>query len=44
MLLIFKHNDRKFLTDENIWLASAYNCDNVRPEYKIAIPLVSLKY
>jgi hypothetical protein len=40
MLLIFSHNDRKFTTDEQVWLASENNCDKVLPKYKLLLPLV----
>jgi hypothetical protein len=40
MLLIFSYNDRKFTTDEQVWLASKNNCDKVQPEYKLLSPLI----
>jgi RNase P subunit RPR2 len=29
MLLIFKKNDRLFLTDESVWNKSEFNCERV---------------
>lgn len=38
MLLIFKHNDRKFTSDEQIWLASEVNCSKMLPQYSTHSP------